>query len=228
MECCLVFNAYEYDIQSCFPRILLDVLEYNFPQLKHFLHNKPVRSRILGYIFKAYPDLYKTVKSVTDIIIDDYISQLDKSNVLLRKIDGFVSKQKLINTSCSLLDIRLKYQYSILVMYNKMYVGLTVDDTVIIKGVSNKTVGLSEWWKDCLTNIDLTYLQSKIYDYWTSKDLSLFAIPTDDKFMFILKNKDAITVSDYKSIMISEIDIEWYYSNHILPFVRCILSEYLD
>jgi len=220
-----VYQAFEYDIECCYPRIILDVLGYDFPQVRYYINDKEQRSKIIGLIFKIYPQLCKIVRQVTNDIIDDYISQIGQEHVLLRKNDGFISTKQLQNTSCSLLDIRLKYEYKVLVINDNKYVGLTQNGTCIVKGLREQTVGLQAWWQDILQNLDPYYVRSKVIEYFTTSNLDLFAIPVDKQYMFYIgDNNERIVAKDYKHILISP-NRKYYFQIHILPLLRPLLLD---
>jgi len=221
----MITQAYEYDLPQAYPSIILDVLKIDIPELQRIRHDKQKRSIFIGKLFKKYPELYKRVRMICDTIVYCYENELTDDDILLTKVDGFISTKPLSDPTCCILPISLKYRYQLFILTDdKKYVGLTYDNKCIVKGVQYKTIGLEKYWHNILSNFTLPYIQKQITNYFTTSDLSLFAIPVNDKYKFILKDNDVVEVANYTGLLL-DIDRQFYFSQHMLPFIRAILED---
>ena len=225
----MVTVAYEYDIPSCYPRILLDVLKLKLPQLEIVYDNKQLRSQFIGWLFRSRPDLKVLVQETTKTIIETYLKQVDNDDVVLVKNDGFIVTKPIYDTKAGLLPVVLRHKFSIFVFDDetKTYVGLdSLKDKAILKGVRDKTVGIETWWTKVLQSLDNSIIQNLIIEYFTTDDMSLFAIMTNDpsKYIFRLEN-GSIYESSVLQVPSLQVDRRYYFGIHVKPLLRQLVMS---
>lgn len=234
-DCPLILSdLYLYDITACYYNILKNI-GWDLTNINYL--NKTQRNIEIGILQKNNPTLSKFLLNEVTKIIDYYIeyNRISYNNIIVRQRDGFISQKKLLNTSCSIpLDLRCNILRLILSSDRKIFLYITDDNKVIIKGITNKLIDSSVY--NLLLNINYNSKRTisksiesikqiffsctniRWYGWENSKG---YAIPIKHQGIINL-NKSAISM-----IEIEDIDKEYIWRHYIWIFLSSVILTYM-
>jgi len=233
----LLRDVYLYDIVACHYTIMkklgLDVSNINF-------ENKLERNTQIGKMMRKNPQLTSTLRSTTKSIIDEYISRnnIKKEEIILRQYDGIIITKILKENNINHIPLALQKQFQIFIssIDRKKYIAYDSQYNISIKGVSYR---YKEMDKIYLQLCKLNYAnKSSIFrnlqrikdKFMESKDVKLFAIPTDDgKFTIFLNGYGELKTTSQTLHILDpqDIDRDKYFKFYIEPFTKSITIEFL-
>ena len=223
-------DLYYYDIVAAFPTIMKRQF-YDFKNVS--LDNKEERSKFVGIQQIDNPQLSSFLNESVKNLIDYYlrVNEIQKSDVIFRQKDGFISTKKLANND-KFIELKMRKILSLLVIDIKRNCMIYFDDfgEMDVKGVSHYYHGLDVIYKKIFEfdfyNIktlmkQMEYLKQKVINA-TEENINLYAIERQvDKlgkglqtyYTFMLKDNKSMTVRDVSYVNPKNIDT-WKYFNH--------------
>ena len=239
----LLENVYLYDISACHYTIL-ERLGHDMSLIEK--DDKKKRNIQIGLMMKENPRLIGVLRSITNSTIDQYIlrNNIKEEDLILRQYDGIIIKKKLTETTLH-IPIEFKYIFTHMLISSdrQKYIALGrfegIDNTVFIKGVSNRYEKMDEILGSLIKRVSNSIanksgifgvLQSIKTQILTSEDPLLYCIPTNkDKFNIFLKRYGETQISKgvTKLLDTSDIDKQKYYDFYVRPFSESVCIEFM-
>lgn len=237
----LVYDSiYSYDISACAYNILKNYF-YDLSDIS--LENKQERLIKIGLIFRENKELMQIVNTETKKIIDFIIfeNKLNENDVIIRQFDGFFTPKKLKICDISSVPFRLDaHYYKFIISINRNgYIGKSIDDVYIFKGISNLYDGMKKYLQRILDSINFLNVSGTFFALKTIKDGILnstdiydFLIPKKKGDSFYIYMKDIGKIEIEPTVIpflnTDEIDKQTYLNKYIYPFTKSITSVFLN
>lgn len=232
-DCPLILsNLFEYDFSACNYRILKNI---GWDLSKINFEDKEQRNIQIGYLQRDNPELSAFLRNSVNGLIDHYIfeNNINEDEIILRQFDGITLSKRMskLNTS---MPIDLRRIISKMIISHDRKKWLTIDENVVVKGVSNLPIDTSfyNYFKhldygnrNTLSN-QLESLRKKIF-HSPKLDWYMFKENEDDLYSIPIKNEGFIIFrsSTLSIVKTEDLDHNFLWNEYIWPFIEPILVQ---